>query len=97
MERVTIDRVRAMDIATRKMKDMPVWRVRLDGIPVGVIMERDPVKGRVAFHQTNLTDEEKDLVTETEAENLGVASSSYVSAPIQPEESHEEMPDYGDF
>ncbi len=97
MERVTIDRVSAMDIATRKMIDMPVWRVRLDGTPVGVIMERDPVKGRVAFHQTNLSDEEVELVTDTVAEKLGVDSSSYISAPIQKEDSQEELPDYGDF
>lgn len=97
MERVTIDRISAMDIATRKMIDMPVWRVRLDGTPVGVIMERDPVKGRVAFHQTNLSDEEVELVTDTVAEKLGVDSASYISAPIQKEDSQEELPDYGDF
>jgi hypothetical protein len=86
-----------MDIATREMKDMPVWRVRLDNVPVGVIMERDPIKGRVAFSQTNLTEEERELVVETVAEKLGVDSASYISAPMQPEESQEEFPDYGDF
>ena len=97
MERVTIDRIRAIDIATRKMIDMPAWRVRLDGVQVGLIMERDPVVGRVAFQQSNLTDEEIELVTETVAYKLGVEAASYTVAPIVKEEQDEEMPDYGDF
>jgi hypothetical protein len=97
MERVTIDRITAMDIATRTMKDMPVWRVRLDNVPVGLIMERDPVAGRVAFQQVNLTDEEKELVCEFVANKLGVKESSYTVAPIIKDEKTEELPDYGDF
>ena len=97
MERVTIDRIQGMDIATRKMIDMPVWRVRLDGVQVGLIMERDPVIGRVAFQQSNLTDDEIELVTDTVAEKLGVEAASYTVAPIVKEEQSEEMPDYGDF
>lgn len=97
MERVTIDRIQGMDVATRKMIDMPVWRVRLDGVQVGLIMERDPVVGRVAFQQSNLTDEEIELVTETVADKLGVHTASYTVAPIVKEEQSEDMPDYGDF
>ena len=97
MERVTIDRIKAMDISTRQMIDMPVWRVRLDGVPVGLIMERDPNVGRIAFSQTNLSSEETKLVRDTVAEKLGIESSSYTVAPIAPEASKEEAVDYGDF
>ena len=97
MERVTIDRVEALDIATRKLVEMPVWRVRLDGIPVGLIMERDPVKGRVAFNQSNLTEEETELVRSFVSEKLGVSDVSYTVAPIEKEEADEELTDYGDF
>ena len=97
MDRVTIDRVKALDIATRKMVEMPVWRVRLDGTPVGLIMERDPVKGRVAFNQSNLTEEETELVRSFVSEKLGVSDVSYTVAPIDKEEAEEELPDYGDF
>ncbi len=97
MERVTIDRVEALDIATRKKIEMPVWRVRLDGTPVGLIMERDPVKGRVAFNQSNLTEEETELVVSFVSEKLGVSDVSYNVAPIEKEEADMELPDYGDF
>ena len=98
MERVTIERIKAMDIATRTMIDMPVWRVRLDKVQVGLIMERDPVAGRIAFNQANLTEEEKKLVCETVADNLGVDTASYTVAPIEVDESsQDETQDYGDF
>ncbi len=93
-ERVTIRRLTGESVLTRRPIDLPVWRVSLDGVEVGVIMENDPVKGRVSFIRV-VGDDDKECILDVVSEKLGVNKTSSSSLPIMPEPKEE--PDYGDF
>lgn len=93
-ERVTIRRLTGNAVLSKKPVVLPVWRVSLDGVEVGVIMENDPIKGRVSFIRA-ISDADKEFVMDSVSENLGVDKVSSLSIPIMPEP--EEQHDYGDF
>lgn len=93
-ERVTIKRLTGEAVLSRKPVELPVWRVSLDGTEIGVIMENDPVKGRVSFIRV-VSDDDKELVLDVVSDKLGVDKASSSSLPIMPEPKEE--PDYGDF
>ena len=98
MSNVTIDRVKARCIATRKLIDMPVQRVRLDGVLVGYIHDRSPITGTVAFIVSNLSDDERDDVLSGVSDILGILAEGYSTAPIEKDNTEETVSDdFGDF